>query len=49
MLEMDQERKGIISALIEGHGAEDEFDFDDIVEGKGKGLIFILHGPPGAW
>ncbi|KAF7519891.1 hypothetical protein G7054_g12948 [Neopestalotiopsis clavispora] len=23
------------------------FDFDDLIEGKGKGLIVLLHGPPG--
>lgn len=26
---------------------EDGEEFDDIIEGKGRGLIFLLHGPPG--
>lgn len=37
-----------------GHGQEDEEealdsddDFDDFISGKGKGLIFLLHGEPG--
>jgi hypothetical protein len=33
-----------------GHGAgDDESDeeFDDFIEGKGRGLIFLLHGEPG--
>jgi hypothetical protein len=47
LLEMDQEKKQLIGALVQGHRGEMECAFDDIVVGKGKGLIFLLHGPPG--
>ncbi|KAI9761344.1 MAG: hypothetical protein M1840_001968 [Geoglossum simile] len=41
-------RKEIIKALIESHISEraDQL-FDDIVKGKGQGLIFLFHGPLG--
>lgn len=41
-----QEKKEIIAALVRSweKGAE---GFDDLIKGKGKGLIFLLHGPPG--
>lgn len=38
-------KKDLILAIVEQEGNLDEFD--DIVKGKGKGLIFLLHGPPG--
>ena len=38
-------QKELVRVLVENHskGAE----FDDFVEGKGKGLVSVLHGPPG--
>jgi len=41
-LVLPQERKDIIKALI-SHPPQ----FQDIVEGKSQGRIFLLHGPPG--
>jgi len=46
-LEMEEEKKLLIKTLVIGHQPHTALDFDDIVVGKGKGLIFLLHGPPG--
>jgi len=45
-LVIPQEQKDLISSLIPPPGVETA-PFDDLIEGKGKGLIFLLHGPPG--
>jgi hypothetical protein len=47
MLEIDPEMKSTIEALVWNHGSP-SLRFDDFVANKGKGLIFLLHGPPGA-
>lgn len=39
-------QKSLVKALVESHVKEVD-GFDDIIKGKGKGLISILHGPPG--
>jgi len=39
-------QKGLVRALVATH-AQQSLQFDDIVKGKGKGLIMVLHGPPG--
>ena len=45
---LPSESKDLVRALVASHTARKERDdFDDIVKGKGKGLIFVLHGPPG--
>lgn len=54
-LEMDAEKKLLTQGLINGHKNVSASEtstgivqrFDDIVAGKGRGLIFLLHGPPG--
>jgi hypothetical protein len=38
--------KNMVLAFIEGH-ALNKAQFDDIIEGKGLGLIMLLVGPPG--
>jgi hypothetical protein len=46
MLELDGNLKTAIQALLQTQdGCAQEFD--DIMPGKGKGLVFLLHGPPG--
>uniref|UniRef100_D8Q847 AAA+ ATPase domain-containing protein n=1 Tax=Schizophyllum commune (strain H4-8 / FGSC 9210) TaxID=578458 RepID=D8Q847_SCHCM len=41
-------QKSLVKALVESHMKEqEEGGFDDVIKGKGKGLISILHGPPG--
>ncbi|KAK5138300.1 hypothetical protein LTR08_003361 [Meristemomyces frigidus] len=39
-------QKELVRALVTTH-AQSSLGFDDIVKGKGKGLIMVLHGPPG--
>lgn len=39
-------QKDLVKALVATH-VQQRLDFDDIVKGKGKGLILVLHGPPG--
>ena len=47
-LELENDKKNLVRALVEGFDTEDAFEgFDDAVQGKGKGLIFLPHGAPG--
>lgn len=39
-------QKDLVRALVATH-VQQRLGFDDIVKGKGKGLIMVLHGPPG--
>lgn len=45
-LMIEKEKKTMIRSLVTQHGSEGD-DFDDFIEGKGRGLIFLLYGPPG--
>lgn len=38
--------KRMMLSLVQSHSNED-LAFDDVIKGKGKGLIFLLHGEPG--
>jgi len=40
------EQKSMIHSLVKIH-ANDGASFDDIIKGKGKGMVFLLHGAPG--
>lgn len=42
----EEPKKRLIRSLVSQHGSEGD-DFDDLIEGKGKGLMFLLYGPPG--
>lgn len=42
-LVLDQETKDMVRALVEHSSGS----FEDLIEGKGGGCIFLLHGPPG--
>lgn len=47
-LELNNEKKRLVKALVESFDTESPFEgFDDVVQGKGKGLIFLFHGLPG--
>ncbi|KAI4212582.1 MAG: hypothetical protein LQ349_009343 [Xanthoria aureola] len=46
-LVLQEQIKRLISSLLERQDHPQEDDFDDLIQGKGKGLIFLLHGPPG--
>ena len=39
--------KDIIKALVSSHYSAKKEGFDDVIQGKGKGLVFVLHGTPG--
>ncbi|KAJ8131685.1 hypothetical protein O1611_g1941 [Lasiodiplodia mahajangana] len=43
---LSPDKKQLISSLVMQHNKESD-TFDDYIQGKGKGLIFLLHGPPG--
>ncbi|KAI4913188.1 hypothetical protein J4E85_010921 [Alternaria conjuncta] len=45
-LVMKPRQKELLERLIKSHG-NDESGFDDIIKGKGKGLVGLLLGPPG--
>lgn len=45
-LVLPTEKKEILSSLISSRSVE-AFTTDDFIEGKGRGLIVLLHGPPG--
>lgn len=46
MLQMEAEQKEMVRGIIESHHASSS-SFDDFIPGKGRGLVFLLHGPPG--
>ncbi|KAF2171505.1 hypothetical protein M409DRAFT_18619 [Zasmidium cellare ATCC 36951] len=46
-LELGQDRKDFILDLVKQHSASNGQGFDDIIRGKGQGLIGLLEGPPG--
>ena len=39
-------QKSLVHALVKNHGSSDDV-LDDMIKGKGKGLVFVLHGAPG--
>ncbi|XXH04731.1 protein required for normal CLN1 and CLN2 G1 cyclin expression [Hypoxylon texense] len=45
-LVLDQATKKTVQAVVSMHSSSRE-GFDDIVKGKGQGLVCVLHGPPG--
>ena len=46
-LQMDQKQKDSVRMLVREH-RDAGSGFDDFVSGKGRGLVFLLHGPPGS-
>jgi SpoVK/Ycf46/Vps4 family AAA+-type ATPase len=46
-LQLSVDRKRLVHKLVKGFNTSGEDVYDDIIKGKGKGLIFLLHGPPG--
>ncbi|OCL02005.1 P-loop containing nucleoside triphosphate hydrolase protein [Glonium stellatum] len=43
---LDEEQKQMILSLVKVHTNE-MLSFDDVIKGKGRGMIFLLHGIPG--
>lgn len=46
-LHLEPRRKDAVWRLVREHRLGTSL-FDDIVAGKGRGLVFLLHGPPGS-
>jgi hypothetical protein len=46
-LQLESSMKVAIRDLVAGHTSIGD-DFDDLIKGKGKGLVFLLYGPPGS-
>lgn len=46
-LVLPREQKSVIKALVESHTFHAAHNIDDVIQGKGKGLVSVLHGPPG--
>nr|POE85431.1 hypothetical protein CFP56_43747 [Quercus suber] len=40
-------QKEIVRALVESHKFSAAKTIDDVIQGKGRGLVSVLHGPPG--
>ena len=45
-LQLPEGQKEIIHSLVKVH-KDDRLVFDDVIKGKGKGMVFLLHGTPG--
>ncbi|KFY19943.1 hypothetical protein V491_04104 [Pseudogymnoascus sp. VKM F-3775] len=46
-LVLENNTKDIVKALVESHKYHPAESIDDVIQGKGKGLVAVLHGPPG--
>ncbi|KAL2018379.1 hypothetical protein VTK56DRAFT_914 [Thermocarpiscus australiensis] len=46
-LVLEPQTKDIVKALVESHKYHPAESIDDVIQGKGKGLVAVLHGPPG--
>jgi hypothetical protein len=45
-LMIKEHQKRMILSLVQVH-EDQKLEFDDVIKGKGKGMIFLLHGEPG--
>lgn len=43
-LQIDANTKDLVMSLVRGHQNSDTDDFDDLISGKGKGLVMLLNG-----
>ncbi|KAL8932187.1 MAG: hypothetical protein Q9211_006469, partial [Gyalolechia sp. 1 TL-2023] len=46
-LVLPDSQKSIVKALVESHTFQASRNIDDVIQGKGRGLVAVLHGPPG--
>ena len=46
-LVLPDNQKSIVKALVESHTYNEAQNIDDVIQGKGRGLVAVLHGPPG--
>ncbi|KAI0201471.1 hypothetical protein F4808DRAFT_425284 [Astrocystis sublimbata] len=47
LLQLEEATKKLVQALVSGAQSPQTDHFDDIIRGKGKGLVMLLHGNPG--
>lgn len=47
-LVMNEQAKTLVRSLVQQHSSDQSSGFDDIISGKGKGLIGMFSGPPGS-
>ncbi|KAL9088218.1 MAG: hypothetical protein Q9165_006345, partial [Trypethelium subeluteriae] len=46
-LELDKAKKATVCSLVGRHKKNSDHIIRDVIPGKGKGLVIVLHGPPG--
>jgi hypothetical protein len=46
-LVLPRDHKELVKAQVKSHKFHAAEAIDDVIQGKGKGLVFVLHGPPG--
>jgi hypothetical protein len=46
-LQLLEDKKLLVHRLVKGFDNSKADTYDDLIEGKGRGLIFLLHGAPG--
>lgn len=46
-LVLPESHKSIVKSLVTSHKFSAAKNIDDVISGKGKGLVAVLHGPPG--
>ena len=46
-LVIPHDQKDVVRALVESHSYSASKNIDDVIQGKGQGLVAVLHGPPG--
>ncbi|KAK8131641.1 ATPase family AAA domain-containing protein 3B [Apiospora sp. TS-2023a] len=46
-LVLQEQKKRLICSLVGDEPTYNGKGYDDMIQGKGRGLIFLLHGPPG--
>lgn len=46
-LVLPEDQKSIVKALVESHSVQGKKNIDDVIQGKGRGLVAVLHGTPG--
>lgn len=46
-LVLPDNQKSIVKALVESHTFQGKKNIDDVIQGKGRGLVAVLHGNPG--
>lgn len=46
-LVLEDNAKDIVKAMVRSHKYHAADSIDDVIQGKGKGMVAVLHGPPG--